>query len=181
MQTYKDRITTYERKMTTTCSLSLSLSLSLAWLSLSNFSASNFRVMGDLLKKFQTITRDRTESTTPTLTDFPPTHERESEIKSPHLDKSRHVSTTVGLSSHSRGRVGRKSIIIYQRIKQEKAYLTSLESQRGPPTVGEGEKRAAHWSDVLNSYEDRTEIHLYCCSDISKYEFTGLWEHNWPF
>jgi len=101
--------------------------------------------MGDLLKNFKTISRDR------------------SEFIFPHPDKSRHVSTTVGQLPHPRGRVGRKIRIIHQRSKQEKAYLTSLESRCRLPTVGEREKRAAHWSDVLNSYEDRTEIRLYCC------------------
>jgi hypothetical protein len=40
--------------------------------------------------------------------------------------------------------VGREERIIYQRSKQEKAYLISLESQCRLPTVGEREKKAAH-------------------------------------
>ncbi len=135
--------------MTTTCSLPISLSLSLSLsrltLSLSNFSASNFRVRGNLLKKFQTTPRDKQ-----TILLLPPTttshlNKRENQrYFSPHLDKSRHVSTTVGQLTHSRGRVGKKDRIIHQRIKQEKAYRTPLESQQWLPTVGKREKRAAH-------------------------------------
>jgi hypothetical protein len=100
--------------------------------------------MGDLLKKFQTMPPRQTSQPPPAQVHFPPTQEREPEINFPHLDKSRHVSTTVGQSPHSRGRVGRKSRIIKQRIKQEKAYHTSLESQQELHTVGGREKRAAH-------------------------------------
>jgi hypothetical protein len=35
----------------------------------------------------------------------------------------------LGHSSHSRGRVGKKDRIRYQRSKQEKAYINPLESQ----------------------------------------------------
>ncbi len=113
MPTYKDKITTYEHKMTTTCSLSLSLSLSLFLDSLSLFSASNFRVMGDLLKNFSDHNPKRIQDKLPPpLTDFPPTHERKPEIKFPHLNKSRHVSTKAGQSPHSRERVGKEDRII---------------------------------------------------------------------
>jgi len=80
------------------------------------------------------------------------------------------------------GEGGKEDRIVYQRSKQEKAYLTSLERQWRLPTVGEREKWAAHWSDVLNSYEDRTEIRLYCCcivpmSGLSQCEI-GLWNRT---
>ncbi len=145
MPTYKDRITTYERKMTTTCSLSLARSLSLSLDSLSLiFSASNFRVMGDLLKNLSDHSPRviRVHLPTPPCR-FPPTHERKPEINFPHLNKSRHVSTTVGQITLLRGRVGREKRIIYQRSKQEKAYLTSLESRWRLPTVEGRGKRAA--------------------------------------
>ncbi len=123
--------------------------------------------MGDLLKNFRPIPETDPSPSPPTLANSPPTQERKPEINLTHLDKSRHVSTTVGQSTHPRGRVGRKTRIWYQESKQEKAYRTSLESKWRLPTVGEREKRAAHWSDVLNSYEDRTENTLYCCYGTS--------------
>jgi hypothetical protein len=68
--------------------------------------------MEDLLKKFSDqLPETNPRPNPPPLAKINPTHERKLEIKFPHPDKSRHVSTTVGHSSHLRGRVGRKDRI----------------------------------------------------------------------
>jgi hypothetical protein len=97
--------------------------------------------MGDLLKNFSDHPPRPIQACLP-----PPspashqTQERKPKINFPHLDKSRHVSTTAGPSTHTRGRVGKKDRIIDKKNKQEKAYLKPLERQRQLPTVGEREK-----------------------------------------
>ncbi len=114
----------------TTCSRSRSRSLFLDSLSLI-FGAPNFRVIGDLLKNFWTITPGVHEPPLPTFR--PPTQQTKEKarviIHPSRPDKTRiHYSGThypLGWES------GKEDRMHQQRSKQEKARSTSLESQQG--------------------------------------------------
>jgi hypothetical protein len=119
--------------------------------------------MGDLLKIFSDHSPRIIQVHLPHLADYPPTNwekARDKFLPSQQVQTCYHYS---GTNFPLEGEGGKEDRIIYQRSKQEKAYLTSLESQRRLPTVGGKGKRAALWSDVSHSYEGRTEIYLYCC------------------